>query len=155
MKSSGMRVYTVHFILDRSIQRRCVLFSQKLSFTSGKRREAKGDFGHIDESEVWPAELKQIGGHDLSEREQAILDRRDCIPTLGNLTLLNLSVNREAQAKAFDEKRSLLVDNTNLRLNVPLVARESWDEITITDRSAKFAAAAVSIWPKPDHEGTA
>ena len=108
-----------------------------------------GDFGYIDESEVWPAELKQISGHDLSEREQAILDRRDCIPRLGNLTLLNLSVNREAQAKAFDEKRSLLIANTNLRLNVPLVARESWDESAITDRSAKFAAAAVSIWPGP------
>ena len=106
-----------------------------------------GDFGHIDESEVEPAKQKRISGHDLSEREQAILDRKDCIPRLGNLALLNLSVNREAQAKAFDEKRSLLIDHTNLRLNVPLVAQESWDESTITDRSAKFAAAAVSIWP--------
>ena len=114
-----------------------------------------GDFGHIDESEATLAEQKRISGHDLSEREQAILDRRDCIPRLGNLTLLNLSVNREAQAKEFDEKRRLLIANTNLRLNVPLVAQESWDESTITDRSAKFAAVAVSIWPRPDHEGTA
>ena len=108
-----------------------------------------GDFGHIDESEVGPAELNRINGLDLSEREQAILDRRDCIPGLGNLTLLNLSVNREAQAKAFDEKQRLLIANTNLRLNVPLVAQESWDESAITARSAKFAAAAVSIWPGP------
>jgi hypothetical protein len=40
--------------------------------------------------------------------------------TLGNLTLLNLSVNREAQNKAFNVKRELLIANTNLRLNVPL-----------------------------------
>ena len=77
------------------------------------------------------------------------MDRRDCILRLGNLTLLNLSVNREAQAKAFDEKRRLLIANTNLRLNVPLVAKESWDESTITDYSAEFAAAAVSIWLGP------
>ncbi len=108
-----------------------------------------GNFGHIDKSEVSLAELTRISGHDLSEREQAILDRSDCIPRLGNLTLLNLSVNREAQAKAFEEKRRLLVANTNLRLNVPLVAQESWDESTIKDRSAEFAAAAVSIWPGP------
>ena len=114
-----------------------------------------GDFGYIDESEASLADQKRISGHDLSEREQAILDRQDCIPRLGNLTLLNLSVNREVQAKAFDEKQSLLIDNTNLRLNVPLVAQESWDESTITDRSAKFAAAAVSIWPRPNREGTA
>ena len=107
------------------------------------------DFSHIDESEASLAELTRISGHDLSEREQAILDRSDCIPRLGNLTLLNLSVNREAQAKAFDEKRRLLIANTNLRLNVPLVAQESWDESTITDRSAAFAAAAISIWPRP------
>ena len=107
------------------------------------------DFGHIEESEIWPAELNQISGRDLSEREQAILDRRDCIPRLGNLTLLNLSVNREAQAKAFDEKRRLLIANTNLRLNVPIVVEESWDESAITDRSAKFAAVAISIWPRP------
>ena len=108
-----------------------------------------GNFGHIDKPEVSLAELTRISGHDLSEREQAILDRSDCIPRLGNLTLLNLSVNREAQAKAFDEKRRLLIANTNLRLNVPLVAQESWDKSTITDRSAEFAAAAISIWPRP------
>ena len=108
-----------------------------------------GGFGHIDESEVRPAELNQISGHDLSEREQTILYRRDCIPRLGNLTLLNLSVNREAQEKAFDEKRRLLIANTNLRLNVPLVAQENWDESAITDRGAEFASAAVSIWPRP------
>lgn len=108
-----------------------------------------GDFGHIDESEVLPAESNRISGYDLSEREQAILDRSDCIPRLGNLTLINRSVNREAQAKAFDEKRCLLIANTNLRLNVPLVAQESWDENAITARSAKFAEAAVSIWPGP------
>lgn len=107
------------------------------------------EFGHIDESDVGPAEFARFSGHDLSERERAILDRIDCIPRMGNLTLLNLSVNREAQAKAFAEKRRLLIGNTSLRLNVPLVARETWDESAIMERSAQFAEVAVSIWAKP------
>ena len=65
------------------------------------------------------------------------------------MTLLNLRVNREIQEKAFEEKRRLLIENTNLRLNVPLVALNSWNESTIADRSAKLAEAAVSIWPRP------
>jgi uncharacterized protein DUF262/uncharacterized protein DUF1524 len=107
------------------------------------------DFGYVDESEVGPAELRRISGHELSDRDQALLNRRGCIPRLGNLTLLNLSVNREAQAKSFEEKRRLLIANTNLRLNVPLVAIESWDEISIMERGGEFATAALTIWPGP------
>ena len=107
-----------------------------------------GDFGFVDGSEAWSAQLKRISGYDLSERELAILSRRDRIPTLGNLTLLNLSVNREVQQKAFADKQRLLIENTNLRLNVPLVPLNSWDESTIADRGANFAEAAVAIWPR-------
>ena len=107
------------------------------------------DFGLVSRSEIWQANLGRITGQDLSSRELAILERKDYIRRLGNLTLLNLSVNREVQEKSFDEKRRLLADNTNLRLNVPLVALDSWDETSIADRSAKFAEAAVTIWPKP------
>jgi hypothetical protein len=112
-----------------------------------------GDYGHINESEVWPAKLARLGGAELSDRQQAILARSASIPKLGNLTLLNLSVNREAQAREFDEKRRLLIANTNLRLNVPLVALEEWDEGSIEARGTQLADAATEIWPGPSSEG--
>jgi hypothetical protein len=43
------------------------------------------------------------------------------IPTLRNLMLLNLSVNREAMHREFKVKRDLLIRNTNLSLNVQLL----------------------------------
>ena len=83
----------------------------------------------------------------LDEREQTIISRGDSIPTLGNLTLLNLSVNREAQHKSFIVKKELLLANTNLRLNVPLLGMETWDEETIKKRGELLADIALRVWP--------
>ena len=65
--------------------------------------------------------------------------------TLGNLTLLNLSVNREAQNFAFTNKRDLLIANTNLRLNIPLISLQVWDEEGIVNRGEFLADAAVKV----------
>jgi hypothetical protein len=40
-------------------------------------------------------------------------------------------VNREAQNFAFINKRDLLIANTNLRLNIPLISLQVWDEEAI------------------------
>ena len=92
--------------------------------------------------------LVQVGEH-LDERQQSICDRQDSISRLGNLTLLNLSVNRAAQNYAFKSKRDLLIANTNLRLNIPLILLETWDEGAIRDRGGQLADAALSVWPGP------
>ena len=68
---------------------------------------------------------------------------------LGNLTLLNLSVNRQAQHYGFKEKRDLLIANTNLQLSVPLVSRSDWNEAAIAERGQQLTGVALRLWPGP------
>lgn len=98
-------------------------------------------------SELPAINLKIILGTETNKREQSILTREDVIKTLGNLTLLNLSVNREAQNKGFSVKKQLLLQNTNLRLNVILLGLDKWDEDAIRNRSKILADAAIQVWP--------
>ena len=69
-------------------------------------------------------------------------------PSLGNPTLLRLSVKREAQNKAFSIKRKLIMEHSNLSFNMKLIALDSWDETTIAQRGALLADAAVKIYPR-------
>lgn len=99
--------------------------------------------------EVAAIEVKQLAGLELAEREQAIANRQSIVPTLGNLTLLNLKVNRGAKNSDFATKQKLLIKNTNLRLNIDLIGHDakSWDEKSIKERSEKLAKAALCVWP--------
>ncbi|GAA0688219.1 DUF262 domain-containing protein [Dyella marensis] len=90
---------------------------------------------------------EQVGG-TLSYHHQAIRRRTKAIPTLGNLTLLNLSVNREAQNKPFLVKKNLLIANTVLSLNGDLMIRETWDEDAIAVRARRLAEAATQLYPR-------
>jgi len=150
---------------------RAILVELELELRQSARTEDSfgADVGHLDIDHIlpqswyehWPLpdgsasswtesygiEQKRLIGMDLDEKEQSILFRERSIPTLGNLTLLNLSVNREAQHKPFDVKKELLRENTNLRLNVPLLGLETWDEKTIKERGEKLADVALRIWP--------
>lgn len=101
----------------------------------------------INSSEVPGITVKQFMGVDLSEEEQAILEREKSIQTLGNLTLLNLSVNREAQHKSFQIKKDLLLANTHLRLNVPLLGMDKWNGNSIKKRGKLLADIALKVWP--------
>lgn len=94
-------------------------------------------------------EVMSLSGDKLNTRQKMIADREASIGTLGNLTLLNLSVNREAQNYAFPNKRDLLISNTNLRLNIPLISMAVWDEAAISKRGGTLADAALKIWPGP------
>ncbi len=103
-----------------------------------------GDFAK--KSEIDEISMKQLFETPLNDREQAIAFREKLVNTLGNLTLLNLSVNREAQHKGFSTKKKLLIKNTTLRLNVPLLGLETWNEDGIKERSELLAKAALRIW---------
>lgn len=94
------------------------------------------------------AEQQELVGGTLSNHYQAIRRRAKAIPTLGNLTLLNLSVNREAQNKTFSIKKGLLIANTVLSINGDLMAREAWDEGAIAVRSKRLAEAATQLYPR-------
>ncbi|MCP5299409.1 MAG: DUF262 domain-containing protein [Chromatiaceae bacterium] len=156
--------------LDSS-RMRAVLSELEFSLRESSRTEDPlwAEMGHLDVEHVlpqswyahWPlpdgdmAEkkelssigLKQLLGTELNEREKAIIEREEKLKTLGNLTLLNLSVNREAQNKEFSIKKRLLLENTNLRLNIPLLAKNEWNEMGIKERGKLLAIAALSTWP--------
>lgn len=105
-----------------------------------------GSKATLVESEA--AKQQELMGGTLSNRYQAILRRTKAIPTLGNLTLLNLSVNREAQNKTFTIKKGLLIANTVLSINGDLMTREAWDEDAIAVRSKRLAEAATQLYPR-------
>jgi hypothetical protein len=99
--------------------------------------------------EAADAALQSLVGGKLNDKQKLIEERQACVPTLGNLTLLNLSVNREAQHSAFETKRDLLIANTHLRLNIPLISLTRWDEAAVKDRAKLLADAALQLWPGP------
>jgi len=91
-----------------------------------------------------------LAGAELTSEQQLVWKRQQAIATLGNLTLLNLSVNRSVQHSAFLKKRDELITHTNLRLNVPLITKDKWDEEQIFARSALLGHAALRTWSKGD-----
>lgn len=99
--------------------------------------------------EVSEVEILSRSGLPLNERQQSITQREAACRSLGNLTLLNLSVNRKAQNYGFTEKRNLLIANTSLRLNIPLVGRSDWNETAIAERGKELVNLALRIWPGP------
>lgn len=100
------------------------------------------------DAEASAAYMVELVGGLLSDHQAAIRKRARNIPTLGNLTLLNLSVNRQAQNKAFPVKKELLIENTNLSLNVKLLALEFWDEGAIVQRGKMLAEAAAQLYSR-------
>lgn len=110
---------------------------------------ALADSTNATSHEADEVEVLNRAGVPLDTRQQMISDRQAHIATLGNLTLLNLSVNREAQNFDFGRKRDLLIANTNLRLNIPLISMQQWDEDAIVKRGELLADASVKVWPGP------
>jgi uncharacterized protein with ParB-like and HNH nuclease domain len=80
-------------------------------------------------------------------RIQAIVDREDAVPKIGNLTIVHLGVNRAIQNNGMDEKRKALFEHSNLQLNRALTQCESWDEAAIAARGEVLFNFAVKIWP--------
>lgn len=98
--------------------------------------------------EAAAAANQEISGAQLDDRQTAIRARVKAIPTLGNLSLLNISVNREAQHKEFPVKKKLLIEHSNLSLNVSLIGLNAWDEPSIEARGKRLAEAAVKLYPR-------
>jgi len=53
------------------------------------------------------------------------------------------------QNHTFTEKRDLLIANTNLRLNIPLIKKKKWDEAGIAERGILLTETALKLWPGP------
>ncbi|SHM72572.1 DUF262 domain-containing protein [Rhizobacter sp. OV335] len=85
----------------------------------------------------------------IDSRTQAILDREDALPRIGNLTLVHLGVNRSLQNYGFGKKRDALFEHSNLHLNRALMKRDTWDEAAIVARGEALFEFATTIWPGP------
>lgn len=108
-----------------------------------------GDGSAVSAEQGEEIDLLVRSGLPLTAPQQLTAARQAAVENLGNLTLLNLSVNRQAQHHAFAEKRDLLIANTNLRLNIPLIALTEWNEVAIAKRGNQLTDIAVRIWPGP------
>lgn len=86
-------------------------------------------------------------GLPLNNAQQLIVERERLVHTLGNLTLLNLSVNRSAQDKDFAHKRDMLISATNLSLNVQLIQLQAWNSERIKARATELSGAALRLYP--------
>lgn len=94
----------------------------------------------------WPIDGE---GADLIVAEQR---RARYCHRIGNLTLLNGSLNSKQSNKPWPKKRPELAQFSLLRLNADLVTDpvwETWDEDTITLRSQRLADVAIKVWPRP------
>jgi hypothetical protein len=108
------------------------------------------DGSSVSSSEANLALLAERNGVPLTDDQARIRARVCALPTLGNLTLLNLSVNREAKHREFQVKRDLLVRNTNLSLNMLVLNNEAWDINEIEARGERLANVAAKLYPGPD-----
>ncbi|MEX2990148.1 DUF262 domain-containing protein [Serratia fonticola] len=107
--------------------------------------------GHnVTDSDAMAVNLVVLAGAELTPEQQLVRKRQQAIATLGNLTLLNLSVNRSVQHSMFLKKRDDLIFHTSLRLNVPLIAKDKWDEGEILARGELLGNAALKVWSKGD-----
>jgi hypothetical protein len=109
------------------------------------------DGSSVTNGETDAVEQLSRSGMPLNDQQKLINDRQASISTLGNLSLLNLKVNRAAQNFEFLKKRDLLIANTNLSLNIPLIPLQAWNEASIAERGERLADAALKIWLGPRH----
>jgi len=107
------------------------------------------DGTHATQAEAERARYMRLNGEALSGRQQEILEREAATPTLGNITLLHLSVNRSASNLDFEEKKERMRQATNLTLNVPLLSEQSWDVAQIRDRGERYARIVLDLLPAP------
>jgi hypothetical protein len=103
----------------------------------------------VTSEEASAAAAKRFATEGIDARSDAILQRQEAIPRLGNLTLVHYGVNRSLQNSAFAAKRKALFEHSNLHLNRQLMQQDAWDEAGIAARGEALAQSALKIWPGP------
>lgn len=104
----------------------------------------------VTSEDAGAAAIKRFAADGLDARTEAILQREDTVPRMGNLTLVHYGVNRSLQNAAFGAKRQAFFEHSNLHLNRQLMQRIDWAEAAIAERGEALAKVAVQIWPGPN-----
>lgn len=102
------------------------------------------------QEEAEQARALRRSGEALTERQMEILGRDDLTPTLGNITLLNLSANRAASNKDFSTKKAIITADSNLSLNMPLITATAWDVAQIQLRGEELVRVVLGLYPSPE-----
>ena len=90
--------------------------------------------------------------YDAEDNEEASQNRERAIHTIGNLTLVNGSLNSTLSNAPWHRKREALADHSVLFLNKRLVNEgpETWNEEAIERRAKWLHEKAAKIWPHAD-----
>lgn len=86
----------------------------------------------------------------LPNADARAAERRErMIHTMGNLTLVNTSLNSTLKNAPWDRKKRTLADHSVLFLNKQLVndGPQVWDEDAIEERARQLCEIAISVWP--------
>ncbi|MBI4283553.1 MAG: DUF262 domain-containing protein [Chloroflexi bacterium] len=96
--------------------------------------------------EQWPMIL---GGQQDQIEATQMLDR--VLHTIGNLTLVNGTLNPALSNSAWGVKRDAIAEHSVLQINKKLLegAPTVWDEISIRQRSRYLAQLFKTVWPGP------
>lgn len=87
---------------------------------------------------------------NVGDQTQAKLDRDHLIHTIGNLTLVNQPLNSNLSNRAWEDKKEIMHDHSNLFLNKEIVKEQEWNEERIHARAADLCKVAIRVWPHAD-----
>ena len=95
----------------------------------------------------WPLVQKE------RESDEAFAERVDTrnhlLHTIGNLTLLNSSLNPTVSNGGFKAKKREILRHSKLNLNLFLADEDDWDEKRIKARAEKLFRHFIKVWPHP------
>jgi uncharacterized protein with ParB-like and HNH nuclease domain len=74
------------------------------------------------------------------------MEKAELIYRLGNYTLLTKKVNKIAQNRFFDKKRSEWYQESDLKINIPLKTLKKWTTKEIQQRQEWMSNHAIKIW---------
>ncbi|ASR56109.1 DUF262 domain-containing protein [Cellulomonas sp. PSBB021] len=80
---------------------------------------------------------------------QRVLERRQALDRLGNLTLVTQAFNLDVSNLGWPAKRPEFAKQGALVINKSIAAVEDWTEAEIDARAAFLAAVATRVWPGP------
>ena len=80
-------------------------------------------------------------------KPEQVENRNNIINTIGNVTLVNNSLNASMQNKVWKEKKKVLKENSILLITKNYLNRPSWNEKEIEKRANDLHKIAKNIWP--------
>lgn len=75
--------------------------------------------------------------------------RDELVETMGNLTVITMSLNSAMSNSPWSKKKPQLQAHSLMPINLSVQIEEIWDEGTIVQRGRDLFERAVALWPRP------